>query len=231
MISLEKVTKTFMKKVALENVDLQLSTGKIIGIVGENGSGKSTMLKLIAGLIQPSKGTVLVNGKKASRLAHDVAYFSELDVYYHFYNVGQTIEFYSSQFPDFNKEKAEEILQFMKLDKKVKLDSLSKGNRGQLKVVLTLAREVPVLLIDEPLSSGFDPLVRELIVKGLIHFTDLEKQVVLIAIATKEIKKIETILDEVILIKKGTIIGHRNVDELRDGENVGIVEWITKTYQ
>lgn len=228
MIIFENVTKRYINKTALENVDLNISRGKIVGLVGENGSGKSTTLKLIAGLIKPTKGKVFVNGKETSRFAHEVSYLSELDVYYSFYNVGETIDFYATQFSDFNKEKAEEICEFMKLERSQKLKHLSKGNRGRLKIALALAREVPVILMDEPLS-GLDPMVRDSIVRGLISYIDLEKQTVLIA--THEIKEIETILDEVILIKRGNIIGQRNVDELRDEENIGIVEWMKKVYQ
>jgi ABC-2 type transport system ATP-binding protein len=164
----------------------------------------------------------------ANRIAKQVSYLSELDDYYSFYSVGQTIDFYASQFSDFNVEKAEEIRTFMKLERKAKLKHLSKGNRGRLKMVLTLAREVPVILMDEPLS-GLDPMVRDSIVKGLISFIDLEKQTVLIT--THEIKEIEAILDEVILIKDGSIVGHRNVEQLRMEENIGIVEWMTKVYE
>ena len=131
-----------------------LEPGKIIGLVGANGSGKSTTLKLIAGLIQPTKGVVTVNGEKADRrIAKYVSYLSELDEYYGFFTVEETIDFYASQFVDFNKQKAQEIREFMKLDPKSKVKHLSKGNRGRLKIVLTLAREVPVILMDEPLSG------------------------------------------------------------------------------
>ncbi|MBP3953341.1 ATP-binding cassette domain-containing protein [Bacillus suaedae] len=228
MISIQHVSKKFLSKSALENVSLELESGKIIGLVGENGSGKSTTLKLIAGLNKPTKGTITINGVPSThRIANQVAYLSELDEYYSFYNVGETIDFHASQFPDFNKEKAEEIREFMNLDRNAKLKHLSKGNRGRLKIVLTLAREVPVILMDEPLS-GLDPMVRESIVKGLISFIDLEKQVVLIT--THEIKEIETILDDVIVIKDGSIIGHHNVESLRIEQNMGIVEWMTTIY-
>ncbi|QTN00632.1 ATP-binding cassette domain-containing protein [Sediminibacillus dalangtanensis] len=228
MIELENVNKRFMKKSALQDVSLELTKGKIIGLVGENGSGKSTTLKLIAGLVRPSKGSVKVNGNPVDRrIASQVSYLSELDDYYSFYNVGQTIDFFAEQFADFNKEKAEEIRAFMKLDPDAKLKQLSKGNRGRLKIVLTLAREVPVILMDEPLS-GLDPMVRDSIVKGLISFIDLEHQIVLIT--THEIKEIETILDEVIAIRDGHIIGHHNVEQLRIEENQGIVEWMTSIY-
>lgn len=229
MIQLNNVTKKYLSKVALRDVNLELEKGKIIGLVGENGSGKSTTMKLIAGLTQPSKGSVTVNGVVATRrIASQVSYLSELDEYYGFYNVGQTIDFFASQFEDFNMEKAEEVRAFMKLDRNAKLKHLSKGNRGRLKIVLTLAREVPVILMDEPLS-GLDPMVRDSIVKGLISFIDLEKQLVLIT--THEIRELEMVLDEVIAIKDGDIIGHHNVEQLRIENGLSIVEWMTKVYE
>ncbi|WP_096186447.1 ABC transporter ATP-binding protein [Evansella halocellulosilytica] len=228
MIELNRVSKKYRNNVALQDIDLQLNKGRIVGLVGENGSGKSTTLKLIAGLIRPSSGTITVNGVKVDRrVANQVSYLSELDTYYGFYNVGQTIDFFASQFQDFNEEKAEEIRKFMKLDRQAKLKHLSKGNRGRLKVVLTLAREVPVILMDEPLS-GLDPMVRDSIVKGFISFIDLEKQMVLIT--THEIKELETILDEVIAIKDGNLIGHHDVEQLRFEKNMGIVDWMNDIY-
>lgn len=229
MIVLDQVSKKYMTKYALRNVSLTLTKGKIVGLVGENGSGKSTTLKLIAGLAQPTKGSVIVNGEFASRrISEYVSYLSELDAYYSFFNVGQTIDFYASQFRDFNKEKAEEIRTFMNLDRNVKVKHLSKGNRGRLKIVLTLAREAPVILLDEPLS-GLDPIVRDSIVKSLISFIDIEKQLVLIT--THEINEIETLLDEIIVIKDGEIVGHRNVEALRAEENISIVDWLKKVYK
>ncbi|MBE3568816.1 MAG: ABC transporter ATP-binding protein [Bacillales bacterium] len=229
MILFQQVTKKYRQKVALHKVDLKLTRGKIIGLVGENGSGKSTMLKLIAGLAYPTRGEVLVNGSKANRrVASTVSYLSELDEYYRFYNVEQMIEFYASQFPDFDLKKAYEISTFMKLDPESKLKELSKGNRGRLKIVLSLARNAPIILMDEPLS-GLDPMVRKSIVKGLISFIDLEKQLVLIT--THEIREVENILDEVIAIKDGTIIGHHNVEQLREEQNLGIVDWMSTIYE
>lgn len=229
MITLEGVTKKYMTKTAIRNIDLELSKGKIIGLVGENGSGKSTILKLLAGLIHPTKGTVSINGKKVDhKIVSQLSYLSELDEYYSFYNVGQTIDFHASQFPDFNSEKAEEIREFMKLDRNSKLKHLSKGNRGRLKIVLSLAREVPIILMDEPLS-GLDPMVRNSIVKGLISFIDLEKQTVIIT--THEIKEIEAILEDVIVIKDGDIIGYENVEQLRADKKIDIVEWMTSLYE
>lgn len=229
MIRFEQVSKRYFTRQALIDVSIHLPKGKVVGIVGENGSGKSTLLKLMAGLIQPTRGSVTIAGQPANRrISRYVSYLSELDTYYPFFDVGQTVDFYQSQFEDFDAQKAEEILRFMNLERKVKVKHLSKGNRGRLKMALTLARRVPVLLLDEPLS-GLDPLVRESIVQGLLSFIDLEEQTVVIT--THEIEEIEPVLDLVVLLKDGRIIGMEETEALRSKEQLGVVKWMKKKYQ
>lgn len=228
MIQFEGVTKRYLGKVALDEVSMTFAPGKIIGIVGENGSGKSTTLKLAAGLSQPTKGTITVDGVPATRqIANKVAYLSELDTYYPFYTVAETIDYTATQFADFDSEKAQEILTFMKIPPEQKVKHLSKGNRGRLKIVLALARKAPVLLMDEPLS-GLDPMVREAIVKSLLSFVDIENQTVVLT--THEINEVEALLDEVIAIHDGHILNRINVEELRENEGVSVLEWMKGIY-
>jgi ABC-2 type transport system ATP-binding protein len=227
MIVFDQVAKKYGREFALKQVSFQLEPGKIIGLLGPNGSGKSTALKLIAGLVSPTNGTVMINGKKANRrIAAEVVYLTELDMFYDSFTVEEMVKFTASQFPDFDQKNAEELLAFMTLDPEKKIKQLSKGNRGRLKLVLALARKAPVLLLDEPFS-GLDPIVRESIVKGLISFVDFENQIVVIA--THEIDEIETLLDEVIAIKNGVILEKRNVEELREEEGLSVLEWMKKT--
>ena len=229
MIKFSDVTKQYGTKKALDQVNLELTKGKLIGLIGENGSGKSTTLKLIAGLIYPSSGEITVNGEQVTRkIASSVAYLSELDEYYRFFTVQDAINFHASQFADFDMEKAKEILEFMRLEPNKKLRHLSKGNRGRVKIVLALARNAPIVLLDEPFS-GLDPMVRNSIVKGLISFVDLENQLILIT--THEIREVEHILDEVVAIRDGNIIAHQNVDDLRKETELSLVDWMTSIYE
>lgn len=228
MIELREVSKKYLNQFALRGVNLTLPVGKIIGVVGENGSGKSTTLKLIAGLVKPSSGTIKINGEQVTRqISKKVSYLSELDTFYNFFNVQETIDFFATQFADFNLQKANEIREFMKLESNQKVKNLSKGNRGRLKIVLTLAREAAVILMDEPLS-GLDPMVRDSVVKSLISFIDIEKQTLIIT--THEVSEIEPLLDTVIAIHKGKVIKIAEVEELRLNEGLSIVEWMKKVY-
>lgn len=222
-IQLTDVTKKYGREFALEKVNLHFEPGKIYGLLGPNGSGKSTTLKMITGLVYPQSGTVTVLNEKVTRkISEKVAYLTELDMFYDAFTIQHMIHYYGSQFPDFNLEKAHELLVEMKLDPKRKIKQLSKGNRGRLKLVITLAREAPVVLLDEPFS-GLDPMVRDSIVKSLLTYIDFEKQTVIIA--THEIDEIEPILDEVIAIYRGHIIGQENVERLREQYGISVLEW------
>ncbi len=229
MITFENVSKRYLRKQALSDVSVRIPEGKIIGLVGSNGSGKSTFMKIIAGLVVPSEGKVMLNEEKVSRRsAKKVAYLSELDAYYSFFTVKETIRFFASQFSDFNLEKAHDIVKFMEVNQDQKVKHLSKGNRGRLKIALTLARDVPIILMDEPLS-GLDPMVRDSIVKSLLSFIDLEKQTVIIT--THEVTEIEPLLETVIAIRNGKVLALEDVETIRERDRMRIVEWLKKLYQ
>ena len=147
-------------------------------------------------------------------------------MFYESFNVMDMIRFTASQFTDFDMDKAQELLTFMSLDATEKIKQLSKGNRGRLKLVIVLARETSILLLDEPFS-GLDPIVRESIVKGLLSFVDFDHQTVVIA--THEIDEIESLLDDVLAMKNGVILERRNVEGLREEEGLSVLEWMKKT--
>lgn len=151
MIELRNVTKEYGKRKALDDINLQFEKGKIYGILGPNGSGKSTMMKMAAGLVFPTKGEVMINGREVDRyIAQDVAYLASEGMIYPGLTVEQMIQFFASQYNDFSMNKAEELIQFMQLERHQKVKKLSKGQQGRLKLLLVLSREAPVLLLDEP---------------------------------------------------------------------------------
>lgn len=222
-IELKNITKKYGKDFSLKNITLTFEKGKIYGLLGPNGSGKSTTLKMISGLVYPNNGEIIVNGEQVTRkISRKVSYLTELDMFYDTFTVKNMIEYYASQFVDFNLEKAEILLNEMNLDGSKKIKQLSKGNRGRLKLVLALSRRTPILLLDEPFS-GLDPMVRDSIVKSLLSYIDFEEQTVIIA--THEISEIEPLLDEVVIIHQGDLIGHKNVEELRETEGLSVLKW------
>lgn len=226
MIELSNVKKSFGSAKALQGVNLTLETGKIIGIAGENGSGKSTLLKSIAGVSPIDRGSILIDGVPASRKhAERIAYLPDTDMFYPYFTVEQLLAYYNSQFADFNETKAKEVLDFLEVPLSSKMKNLSKGMRGRAKMAATLGRESRYYLMDEPFS-GLDPMVRADLVKGLIRFTDLERQTLILS--THEIREVEVLLDELVLLKGGKVLAHRQLDEIRDETGMDTVEWMTK---
>lgn len=155
-------------------------------------------------------------------MVRQTAYLTELDMFYPDFNVKEMVDFYQSQFPDFQTEQAYKLLNEMQLDPKKKIKKLSKGNRGRLKIVLALARRAPVILLDEPFS-GLDPMVRDSIVNSLVSYIDFEQQIVVIA--THEIDEIETLLDEVIVVANGKKVAQREVEDIREQEGMSVLQW------
>ena len=170
MIELKKVSKKYGGRKALNEITLTIPQGKIIGLVGENGSGKTTLLKLAAGLITPDSGKALYGGAAITRrIASEIAYMPDTDIFYPYFTVEQLFDFYDSQFNDFDLTKAKEIAQFLNVDLDSKIKNLSKGSRGRVKIAVTLGREASYYFLDEPLS-GLDPMVRDDITKGPYPF-------------------------------------------------------------
>ncbi|MDQ0231715.1 ATP-binding cassette domain-containing protein [Metabacillus malikii] len=228
-IQINQVMKKYGKNISLNETNLAFEKGKIYGLVGPNGSGKSTLLKLITGLVFPTSGEVKVNGEAVTRnTSESVAYLTELDMFYDTFTVQETVDFYASQFADFNRERASKLLSEMRLDSSKKVKSLSKGNRGRLKLVTTLARDTDIILLDEPFS-GLDPMVRDAIVKSLLQYIDFENQIILIA--THEINEIEPLLDEVVAIYYGTVIGQEQVEVLREEQGLSVLQWFKELIQ
>lgn len=228
MIQIDNVSKRYSLRKALDNCTVTINKGKIIGIIGENGSGKTTLVKILAGLMKPSKGVVRIDEKLVNRhIGERVAFLSDREYFYDYFSIEQVIHFYGTQFPDFNREKAIEMLSLMKIDQTRKISHLSKGNKTRIKIIVTLAREVPYIIVDEPFS-GLDPLVRKTIVNGMLQFVDLDKQTLIMT--THELAEVEAILDEVLLMKQGKIIAYEAVEKIREQENMDVFGWMESHY-
>ncbi len=228
MIEINHVTKKYMLNPAIKHINLTLNTGKIIGVIGENGSGKTTLLKLLAGLLQPSSGSVTIDSKKVNRkISKKLAYLTDMDYYYPYFTVIELVRYYESQFLDFDKKKALEIISFMKLYHDQKIKYLSKGNKSRLKIAVTLARNAPYIVLDEPFS-GLDPMVRKAIINSIIKFVNLEEQTLIMA--THEVNEVEPILDEVLLMGEGKMIAHESVDDIREEYGMDVANWMESHY-
>lgn len=229
MIDLKALTKRYGSKNAVNDVTISFAKGKIIGLAGENGSGKSTLLKLMAGVLTTKIGSIQIDGEPVSYLAaRKVAYLPDADDIYPYFTVKQLFRFYVSQYDDFSYDKACIVADFLELDLHAPLKKLSKGSRARAKIAATLGRKVDYYLLDEPLS-GLDPMVRQSIIRGFIQFIDIESQSIILS--THELKDMEPILDEIVVMRAGSVIAHELVEDIRESQRIDITTWMTNLFQ
>jgi len=228
MIEFSNVSKSFGSVQALNQLNLQISQGKIIGLFGPNGAGKSTTMKMIAGLNQPDSGNVLVDGKKPRQNRARIAYLPEIDHLYGWWTLQQAADFTRSFYADWDDTKYQEMLKFLNLDGEMKLGKISKGQRAKCKLLLTVSRRAPYLLMDEPLS-GIDILTREEIINTLIH--DFQEGEQTIIISTHEIDEVESLVDEVYFIDQGRIVVSGAAEELRMEKGLSLVEIMKEAFR
>lgn len=205
--------KKYPKVEALKGVDLSLPQGEIWGLLGPNGSGKSTLLKCVVGLVNPDGGEISVLGQAPSRLTKaQIAFVPEVENLYRWMTIRQAIDFTATFYDDWQEDRVEELLSFMRLDPTKKVSSLSKGMRARLKLILALARKAPLILLDEPFS-GIDPASRDRIVEGIVRQFKSEEQTMIIS--THAVGDTEQLFDGVVFLDEGTINLKGNAEDLR----------------
>jgi ABC-2 type transport system ATP-binding protein len=154
-------------------------------------------------------------------ICKQVAFLSDSNSLYPFYTVRETLEFGQSVFPSFDLTKAEKMVQTLRLDKNQRVKNLSKGNLARLKIIFALSRNVPLILMDEPLS-GLDPIIREEILKILASYVEFGEQTLIIS--THEVSEVEPLLDYVVFLNQGHLVLTAEVEELRAQRGKSVLE-------
>ena len=221
LVYLDHVTKNYGHEVALMDVSLNIQPGRIIGLLGPNGSGKTTIIKLINGLLQPSLGNIYIHGqlpspasKKVVSYLPDTTYLSEN------IKISDAISYFQDFYSDFNVQRAYQLLNDLHLLPNQKLNSLSKGNKEKVQLILVMSREADLYVLDEPIG-GVDPAARDYILRTIIQNRRPNSSVL---ISTHLISDIEQVLDEAIFINQGRILLHENTTVLRNQHGKSIDE-------
>lgn len=197
-----ELCKSYGAEVALSGISFRIPEGKIIGLLGPNGSGKTTFIKIAAGLLRQDSGEVTVCGEQIGvKTKAMVAYLPERNSIPEHFTVGEAMDFYADFFPDFEKEAAEEMLSALRVERSHKIKTLSKGTKEKVQLVMVMARRARVYLLDEPIS-GVDPAARDFIINTVIKRFHPSSSVI---ISTHLITDIEKIMDGFIFLKKGKI--------------------------
>lgn len=219
VLELQNITKKYGNKKALDDVSLSVPKGSIVGLLGPNGSGKTTMLKLATGLLQPTNGKIFACGYKPGAESKDLVAYQSDKVYLNdWMNVFDLINMHGDFFTNFNKEKAFDMLQSLKINPRDKLKNMSKGTKEKVQLITTMCRDVQLYLLDEPIG-GVDPAARDYILNTIISNYSENATVI---ISTHLIADVESVLNHVLFLKEGRIIRQGDVDDIREATGKSI---------
>ena len=212
LVQFEHVTKQYGEKKALDNVSFTLEPGKIYGLLGPNGSGKSTAIKIINDLLQPTSGTVLVNGLKPGVESKKIiSYLPDRNYLNDWMKVEDAFKLFEDFYEDFDRSRAEEMLRSLNIDSGARLKTLSKGTLEKVQLILIMARRAKLYVLDEPIA-GVDPAARDYILQTILGNYGEESSIL---ISTHLITDIEKVLDEVLFLQNGRIVLQGVVDDIR----------------
>ena len=228
LLEIKNLNKSFDNKEILKDINLSLSSGKIVGLLGKNGVGKTTLIKLINDLLTPTSGEILINGKKVGvETKKIVSYLPERTYLNKQMKVSEIINYFEDFYENFDSEKAKKLLKDLDLDINQKLTQMSKGMQEKVQLVLVMSRKADLYVLDEPLG-GVDPATRDYILDTILSNFDEDSSVI---ISTHLIADIEKILDEVIFIDKGEIVLQSDADKLRNKEKSSIDEIFRRMFK
>jgi ABC-2 type transport system ATP-binding protein len=222
------LSKSFGSKTALDNVDISLAPGRVVGLLGPNGSGKTTLMKLANGLLSPSAGEILICGSQpgvASKAI--VSYLPDKNSMPQWMNAEQLMDFFQDFYADFERDRANTMLDKLGLDKTQKLSQMSKGTREKVQLIMVMSRKAKLYLLDEPIG-GVDPATRDYILDTIIRNYDPEAVVI---ISTHLISDVEKILDEVVFINQGKVTLQASVDDIREQYGMSVDDYFREVFK
>lgn len=212
LVTCKELTKNYGKKTALNRVSLEIESGHIIGLLGPNGSGKTTFIKLLNGLLTPSSGELAVKGLPVGIESKKIISYLPDQTYLNMNNtVQEVLDYFSAFYADFEMERARRMLDSLGISPQDRLKTMSKGTKEKVQLILVMSRRAELYVLDEPIA-GVDPAARDYILQTILTNYDPEASIL---ISTHLISDIENILDQVIFIKEGSICLQSSVDDIR----------------
>ena len=222
-----EITKKYGSKTAVNQVSLSLEAGLVYAMLGPNGSGKTTWMKMAAGLVKPTSGEILYQGNTVGvQSKREIAYMSTEPYFYSWMTVADVGKYYEDFFQDFSMEKYNEMISRMELTGDMKAKKLSSGMMAKLKIAVTMSREAKIYLLDEPLN-GIDILAREQIMKSILEAIAPD---VTLVISSHLVDELERVADAAIFMKDGQLVEQCMIEELRIHRHKSVVDLYREIY-
>lgn len=228
ILQCEGLVKSYGDVQALSGINLNIESGGIVGLLGPNGSGKSTLIKLAMGMLQPTSGKILLDGSAPGpRTKAFTAYLPDANFLTDWMTVGQAVNYSKDFFADFNMDKAESMLSRLGLSTSQKIKTLSKGNKEKLGLILTMARDARLYILDEPIA-GVDPAARDFILETVMNNRGQDSTVFL---CTHLIYDIEPVLTHAIFLNRGQVVLDAPAEETRIKEGKTLNELFREVFR
>lgn len=221
LLESKNLIRKFGAKTAVNNITLGLEEGHVYALLGPNGSGKTTWMKMAAGLCKPTSGQVLFEGKPVGIESRaNIAYVSTEPFFYNWMKIRDAGRYYEDFFADFNRKDYEDLIFSMGMSPDSKISSLSSGMTAKMKVALTMARNAKVWMLDEPFN-GIDLLARDDIRDCILRRCSESK---LLLLSSHLVEEMEAIADRAVFIKDGSLIEVRDLKEMREKDGVTMAD-------
>lgn len=223
------LTKDYKGIRALDNLTFSVPDRDcIVGLLGPNGSGKTTFIKLLTGLLTPTSGQIRIAGLPVGTETKSVvAYLPDSNFLSDGFTVQEEIQYYKDFFEDFDEEKAKTMIAELGVNPTQKVRSLSKGTKEKLGLLLTLARNAKLFILDEPIA-GVDPAARDYILKTIVSHKNADATMI---ICTHLIGDIEPLLDYVLFLQNGKVVLQGGANEIRKGEGKTIDQLFREVFR
>ncbi|MBT2683410.1 ABC transporter ATP-binding protein [Bacillus sp. ISL-37] len=215
MIQMIEINKTFEKHEAVKNVNMTINKGSIYGLIGSNGAGKTTIIKLLAGIYKQDSGKVLLEGSAVfenQALKEKIFYISDQPYFFPQYTVKQMANFYKSVYPSWNEARFIKLAEVFDFSMNKKLHTFSKGIQRQAAFWLALSTMPEILILDEPMD-GLDPVARKKVKNLLIQ--DVADREMTILISSHNLREIEDICDHIGILHHGSLLLEKDLDDLK----------------
>ena len=227
MITSNNLTKKFGSKTAVDGVSLTLEPGHVYAMLGPNGSGKTTWMKMAAALMKPTSGEVLYEGAPVGTESRKhVAYMSTEPYFYSWMTVRDVGRYYQDVFEDYSPEKYDSLIREMELEPAMKTRTLSSGMMAKLKIAVTMARDARVWMLDEPFN-GIDLLARDEIRRCILREASEDKVLLL---SSHLVEEMEAVCDTAVFIRQGRLVEVRNLEEMRETDHVSMADRYREIY-
>ena len=228
VLSTVGLSMRYTNKLALDKLTLDLPQGKIIGLLGPNGSGKTTFIKLAAGLLTPTEGSITICGQSIGPATKAiVSYLPDRPYFSRQMTVAQQLDFFQDFYADFDRTRAETMLEALGIRLNARFRTLSKGTQEKVQLVLVMSRRAKLYLLDEPIG-GVDPAARDYILNTIISNYDPSATIL---ISTHLISDVERVLDEFIFLYQGNVVRSGNADETREETGKSLDELFREVFR